>query len=395
MLKVQEFHLLSGTQYVMADIACKHDKAYEKLGWSKRIEHFNSLDIDDPKIYRDASNPIGLRAAILAYKTTEPTGFMISLDAASSGLQLLSLLVSCPISWKLCGGDENILDAYTEIFRHMNNGMKLDRKDVKKSIMTALYGSVATPKSVFGADVEVFYETMEKMTPGAWDLNLGIQELWSEIDGNTYDWVLPDNFYACIETSDKEVINFTFMDKEYSVIQKVNERPRFHKGLGPNLIHSIDGMIVREMYRRCQYDIFNLDRVIQAITKGANGKDGKSAEKVQTLWEHYENSGFLSVRILDHLYDDTIGLVDPVVIEKLISTLPSKPFELVCVHDCFRCHPNYGNDLRRQYNHILADISDSDLLAFIASQVTGQDITAKKVGVIPREVILNANYTLS
>jgi len=101
-----------------------------------------------------------------------------------------------------------------------------------------VYGSTATPKAVFGEHVDVFYETMETMAPGAWDLNMGIQELWDEIDGTTYDWVLPDNFYACIETHDKEVIPFHFLDQEFQVVQKVNERPRFHKGLGPNLIHS-------------------------------------------------------------------------------------------------------------------------------------------------------------
>ena len=101
-----------------------------------------------------------------------------------------------------------------------------------------VYGSTATPKAVFGDDIEVFYETMELMAPGAWDLNLGLQELWDEIEGTTYDWTMPDNFYACIETHDKDVIPFTFLDKEFQVVQKVNERPRFHKGLGPNLIHS-------------------------------------------------------------------------------------------------------------------------------------------------------------
>lgn len=241
MLKVQEFRELTGTEYVMADIACKHDKAYEKKGWDERLAHFQEIDLSDPKTFKEASNPIGLRAAALAYQDGQAgkeVGYMISLDAASSGLQLLSLLVSCPISWKLCGGDENILDAYTEIFRHMNTGLNIDRKDVKKSIMTSLYGSTATPKAVFGENVDVFYETMEKMAPGAWDLNLGIQELWDEVEGTTYDWTMPDNFYACIETSDKVMIPFTFLDKEYHVVQTINERPQFHKGLGPNLIHS-------------------------------------------------------------------------------------------------------------------------------------------------------------
>ena len=399
MLKVQEFRELTGKEYIMADIACKHDKAYEKKGWDERLNHFSEIDFSDKKTFKEASNPVGLRAAYVALTAAlqdKPTGYLISLDAASSGLQLLSLLVSCPTSWKLCGGDENILDAYAEIFVNMHTDLSLDRADVKQSIMTALYGSTATPKAVFGENIDVFYETMELLAPGAWDLNLGIQELWDEIDGTVYDWVMPDNFYACIETYDREMKNFTFLDKEYQVVQKImDQRPKFHKGLGPNLIHSVDGMVVREMYRRCQFDGRVTKRVAEAIVNGKKGTDGKSAEIVKTLWKHYEDCGFLSVRILDFLYDDTIGLVDQMVIAKLIQSLPNKAFELVCVHDCFRCHPNYGNDLRRQYNTILADINDSHLLPYIASQVSNQDIKARKVGVIDREVILNANYSLS
>ena len=241
MLKVQEFQELTGLEYLMADIACKHDKTYEKESWNKRLHHFSEIDFKDPDTFKQASNPIGLRAAYIALEDTalnKESGYLISLDAASSGLQLLSLLVSCPISWKLCGGDENILDAYAEIYEHMDTDMSLDRKEIKLTIMSSLYGSTATPKAIFGENIDVFYECMEKMAPGAWDLNLGIQELWDEIEGTTYDWTMPDNFYACIETHDKEVIPFKFLEEEFQVVQKVNERPRFHKGLGPNLIHS-------------------------------------------------------------------------------------------------------------------------------------------------------------
>lgn len=398
MLKVQEFRELTGLEYLMADIACKHDKAYEKEQWDNRLLHFSEIDFKDPDTFKYASNPVGLRAAYVALKDAaqgKESGYTISLDAASSGLQLLSLLVSCPTSWKLCGGDENILDSYMHIYMSLQMDAILDRKDVKQCIMTALYGSTAQPKALFGEHVDVFYDAMEHLAPGAWDLNLGIQELWDEIDGTTYDWYLPDNFYCCIETHDKELVNFKFLDEDYQVVQKVNERPRFHKGLGPNLIHSIDGMIVREMYRRCQYDPYMMDRVLKCLSQGHKGTTGKSAQMVQTLWDYYEETGFLSVRILDYLYEDTMGLVNTDVITALIQTMPMTPFQLVTVHDCFRCHPNYGNDLRRQYNTILADLNDSTILGFICSQVAEQDVGARKVGVIPREVILNANYTLS
>ncbi len=92
---------LSGTQYLQAEIACKHDKTMEKETWDTRIAHFNNMDFKDPKTFKKASDPIGLRAATVAFDETQnkvPSGYMISLDACSSGLQILSLLVSCPKS---------------------------------------------------------------------------------------------------------------------------------------------------------------------------------------------------------------------------------------------------------------------------------------------------------
>lgn len=61
----------------------------------------------------------------------------------------------------------------------------------------------------------------------------------------------------------------------------------------------------------------------------------------------------------------------------------------------FRCHPNYGNDLRRQYNQILSDIAKSNLLSFILSQVLGQEFTAGKLDNDMWQDVLEAEYALS
>ncbi|MCW6831719.1 hypothetical protein [Salmonella enterica] len=61
----------------------------------------------------------------------------------------------------------------------------------------------------------------------------------------------------------------------------------------------------------------------------------------------------------------------------------------------FRCHPNYGNDLRRQYNQILSDIAKSNLLSFILSQVLGQEFTAGKLDNDMWKDVLHAEYALS
>ena len=134
------FESLTGLEYLKAEIACKHDKAFEKEKWSDRLAHFNTLDLKAIKTFKQASNPIGLRAAVKALEDTDsglPSGYMISLDACSSGLQILSLLVSCPKSFALCGGDsDHCVDSYTTIYDSMNLHGALTRKQVKAAIMT-------------------------------------------------------------------------------------------------------------------------------------------------------------------------------------------------------------------------------------------------------------------
>lgn len=393
------FQSMTGLEYLKCEIACKHDKTMEKEVWDTRLKHFDSIDFFDKKLYKKASNPIGLRAAVLSYDTAiagVETGYMISLDACSSGLQILSLLVSCPESFDLCGGkSDECVDSYTTIYDEMHLHGALTRKQVKNAIMTSFYGSTATPEATFAENVDLFYDTITEMAPGAWNLNLGLQELWDEVSGSTYEWVMPDGFHACIETKDREKLPFTFLDEKFDLLVKITSRPDFHKGLGPNLIHSVDGMVVREMLRRCMFNPRTIQRVKDAINGATKGIYGRSAEIVTALWDNYKTTGFLSTRILDHLFKDTIGLVDEIVIMALINTLPKKPFDVVSVHDCFRCHPNYGNDLRRQYNTIMADINDSTMLEAMAKQVAHSKIKTKKVGKIDRDVILEGNYLLA
>ena len=328
---------LTGTQYLQCEIACKHDKAMEKEVWDTRLSHFASIDLDDPKTFKSASNPIGLRAAHVAYQKAinqEPIGYMISLDATSSGLQILSLLVSCPDSWNLCGGRNDTCEsAYRVIYDAMGVSETLTQKEVKDTIMTAFYGSTAMPSNTFGENVDTFYNTVEALAPGAWNLNLGLQSLWDEVGDSIYSWILPDNFHACIETKDKEFVPFTFLDEHYKLPVKVDGRPEFHKGLGPNLVHSIDGLIVREMLRRCMFDRKVINRVCDAIATTNPGKTGRSAPMVKILWDRYLETGFLSARIFDYIHGDTIGLVDVNIIFDLLDTLPTKPFDVVTVHD--------------------------------------------------------------
>ena len=82
-------------------------------------------------------------------------------------------------------------------------------------------------------------------------------------------------------------------------------------------------------------------------------------------------------------------------IQELIDSLPVKPFKVIAVHDCFRCLPNYANDLREQYNRQLMLIGKSTLLQSVVSQILGRTVTIGKLDPDLWKEMMVSNYALS
>lgn len=158
-------------------------------------------------------------------------------------------------------------------------------------------------------------------------------------------------------------------------------------------------MIVREITRRCDYDIERINMLYNVLSgeDGDLGQNTKSNDDkmVLRLWDHYQSCGFLSARILDHLNLDNMGHVDPTVIWDLLESLPEKPFKVISVHDCFRVHPNYANDLRIQYARQLMLIAKSELLSWLISQLVKRKVTVGKLDPHMWQKVAQTNYALS
>ena len=265
--------------------------------------------------------------------------------------------------------------------------------------MTSLYGSQAVPKEVFGEGKMLicFLETMKTLAPAAWELNETFLKIW---DGNALsnDWVLPDNFHVHVKVMTLATETVNFLHEPFDVSRRINAPIKEGRSLGANTIHSIDGMIVREMTRRCDYDPKVINRVIKLLegeTIGSLTSNQEDNRMVLKLWEHYQASGYLSARILEHLNEDNLPFIEPGPIWSLLSSLPKKPFKIMTIHDCFRCLPQYGNDLREQYNNQLYLIARSDLLAFILSQLLKRQVSIGKLNQSVINDIRQANYALS
>lgn len=264
--------------------------------------------------------------------------------------------------------------------------------------MTSFYGSTAQPKEVFGEGemLNTFYETLQEEAPGAWEINQTMLAIWDP-NALVNEWILPDNFHVQIKVMGQVEETVHFLNEPFTVTHKENMPTKEGRSLGANMVHSIDGMMVREINLRCNYDPSHIKYLAKLLAVGASGRSTRrdADGMVATLWQHYIDSGFLSARILQYLDIDNLGLVDRGVIVNLIASLPVNPFEVISIHDCFRCLPNYGNDLRRQYNNLLAEIAESELLSFIISQIVKRPIQVSKLDPNMGAEIRQSNYALS
>lgn len=403
--------LLTAREYLKVDIA--NNYGLDKKTWDERISWFDENEANLLNLVDEAEKSALFYAGVNAWKDMKagkPIGYAVALDATSSGLQLLSCLTGDRSAAELCNvvnymgenGKPLRRDAYTVIYHKMldilGEASRIKRSDTKQAVMTAFYGSEAKPKEVFGEGIRLktFENVMETVASGPWALNKFLLQCGNP-DANRYVWVLPDNFHAVIKVMVPEVQTVNFLGKPFDITRMVQGTEEKTRMLSANITHSIDGMVVREMLRRCNYDPDLVKAVRELCDEGPSeyGEIEGNLEMVQELWSHYEKSGFLSISILDYLDPCTIAYVDRQVVADMIDTMPKKPFPVMTVHDCFRCHPNYGNDLRRQYNQILSDIAKSDLLGFILSQVLGQEFSAGKLDDSLWQDILETDYALS
>lgn len=397
-------------QYLAIDIA--NNFGLDKKTWNQRLAWFEENKGNLRNLVESADEPALFYAGVNAYEdmlAKKPIGYTVAFDATSSGLQLLACLTGDRKAAELCNvvnyvvdGEVQRRDAYSVVYNNMldilGEASRVKRDDCKQAVMTAFYGSEAKPKEVFGEGIRLrtFENVMESVAAGPWALNKFLLQCGNP-DATRYVWVLPDNFHAVIKVMVPEVQTVNFLGKPFDITRMVQGCEEKTRMLSANITHSIDGMVVREMLRRCNHDANLVAAVRELCDIGSSEYPAiaGNVEMVNEIWNHYLKSGFLSMSILDYLDPNTIALVDRQVVADMLDTLPKKPFQVMTVHDCFRCHPNYVNDLRRQYNRILSDIAKSDLLGFLLSQVLGQEFSAGKLDNDLWKDILDTDYALS
>lgn len=374
----------TGMEYLMIDIANSYGldkKNYDiRIQWVK--DHMDRLE----ELNAQAESPAMYYAGVQALRKAqrkEPIGYPIGLDATVSGVQWISTCLGDKTGMyytNVTSGSRE--DLYTHMYQEMCKRLgtegNIARKDVKKAIMTFFYGSKATPKRIFGEgkQYQIFQQVMREQLPKCTEFMEVCLDLWNP-NVDHYDWTMPDNFHCHVDVEDTKAYAVQWNNAPIRVYIKEKCKQKTGRAYGANVVHSIDSLVLREVTRRCMYNPQKVQHVKALLLNHSLFSSGsrKEKSKVSTLWEHYERTGFLSARIIDYITLDSLWEVkDPNKVLELINKFADKPFEVTWIHDCARCLPNHGNELRRVYKDLLIELHNSNVLLDCLSQMCGRQV---------------------
>ena len=372
-----------------------------RLAWAK--ENFNELEtLGDNKKWKE--KPLYIKAVMALRKVQQglPTGHMIGCDSTASGVQIMSALTGCHAGALATGliDPEVRADLYTASTDVMNQTLKehsitveAERPKMKQAVMCSFYGSKLEPEMLFGEatqELECFYQTMEKVAPGAWELRKDLLEAWQSY-ALSHEWQLPDGFEAKVKVMQKVLTEGGNLPRieidelehhQFGYTYYENKGSKKGLSLVANVIHSADGYIVRTMHRKCNYDPVVVKAAYAAICSAIGKEKSKPEGKVKYYAEQYERSSVADIVILPWITKDATALSDK-HLEKLKllckQMLQHKPFPLVTIHDQFNCHAGNVDQMRYHYKETLADLADSEILSDIFSQIYGCKVTYNKL----------------
>ena len=374
---------MTGCEYMLIDLANAY--GLDKEVFSKRIE-WAKANLDNLELLiMEADEPIMFAKATMVIRAIQKgseISHMVELDATTSGVQIMSALTGCRRGalWTNLIDPETRRDCYTEVHKEMLKLLdgiecEITRSEAKEAVMCAFYGSVAEPIKIFGEDTDelnAFYEVLSTQLPGAYELLQDFKGLWNPYALN-HSWTLPDGHKTMvnvmvdksnqIEIDELDHHRFTFNYSE-------NEGTERGVALAAHIIHSIDAYVVREVNARCNYNKVALESALRYINKIIEVRPTNIFERNTDMVISLSTIDRDNSRaIMDNMStNDLIRLGDLIV-----NTLSKSRFEIVCIHDAYKCHPNYCNELRYHYREILAELAESDLLSQIFSEISGEE----------------------
>lgn len=409
----------SGWEYLLIDAA--NQFGLDKLLFEERIQwataNLNSLEAQADKA---ETKPLYLKAVMAIRKAQKglPTGHLVGFDAVCSGVQIMSVLTGCVAGATATGlVDPKVrADAYTTttaVMEQILGGtVSVSRKHAKDALMTSFYGSKAKPIEIFGEgtpELAAFYQAANIVAPGAWELLQDLLASW-QAGALVHSWKLPDGYDARVKVMEKKEARIEVDELDHATFTyEFYENQGQKTGLSnvANVVHSVDAYILRTIHRRCNYDLQKVRESLEVIQDELNLRNlgltrtdkAFPNPKVEYYVEQWTRSQMADVVILPYLSVHTVDQVPTLLLAKLETIINDmlnyRPFEVITIHDEFKCHANNMNYLRFQYINILAELADSDLISDLLSQIHGTPGHFAKKSTNLSQLIRKSNYALS
>jgi len=385
-------------------------------GWDKELFSFRIQWVKDhidelENFIDEAEDRYQFAVAVMALREVEAgkaSGYLVGLDACSSGPAIMSAFMRDligAINTGLIGKVRS--DIYKKVTETMNvilgSTKEWGRNAVKGALMPMFYGSQAKPKEVFGEgkELEAFLTASEKVAPGATKLMTIMINSWIPWALN-HSWTMADGFCCVVPVTQKKEtkVEIDELDGHPTFMYQFekNEGKESGVSLAANITQATDGLVVRCMNRRCNYNWTKLSKVHNELVYYLFSGSNKPIKltRIQKIWKEQQ---FMSLANVESLTWDSIKTMDKgyaAVLCNLIKRYLSRPsFPVVMVHDSFKCHPNYMNYCRQTYNEIMAEISDSNMIESMLSEITGTNVIVNKFTDSISDQILEAEYSLS
>lgn len=402
----------SGYEWVLIDIASNYglDKETfeDRLMWS--VNHIDELE-SLAEVMEWKQKPLYVKGvlALRAIQRGEATGHMVGLDAASSGLQIMSVITGCISGCKATGLIDRTKrpNAYQDCVELMQELVpEIEDQaydDVKQAVMTTLYGSKREPIKLFGEDtieLETFYDALDTLAPGAVALLDILLNSWQP-HALKHSWVLPDNHHVEVKVEEafKVRIEVDELKHRFTYIYYENSGTKSGLSNAANVIHSIDAYILRCLIRECNYDLqafsdlHNLILEVQLLrSMGTQVKAGKATVEHQ----RYIDTGIADATIIGKLNSENIHYLSSKHLadlqEMICNSLQHKPFEIIAVHDDFKCRPDYVDYMRMHYRKILGRLARGKILDDILSSIEGKPVVISKLHRSLDKKIENSRY---
>ena len=252
---MQEF---TGTAYLKIDIA--NNYGLDQLKWNDRIHWVNNNEPNLEDLSYQAKHPILFRKAVRAMRIVQkgcPTNHIMGLDATASGLQILAALSGCHSTARAVNlintGKREDVYQFTADYMNSLPDVSVTKAIIKKPLMVVFYGSTAQPKAIFGEGPALiaFYNVLKEQLTGAYELMQIFQQYWNSF-GTYHAWRLPDGHVArvpVVKTLEKNIEVDECDHMRFAYRAQVIEPKVTSRALAANIVHSIDGWIVRQMVR--------------------------------------------------------------------------------------------------------------------------------------------------